>query len=158
MVCNIWWNLIKVWLEAVFNEVLLASSLLNPPCLSRLERAGPPWLGGNWACFAGLQILACAGGINLKQLFFGINNSIEFFFTAEASTGRASPGFSYVDLFARQCSNQVLPGISSGWVKGMEGVPFWLMAAVCLWPGPVQSVCVCWEARIQGALCVGQAD
>eukprot|EP00983_Pelagomonas_calceolata_P070850 1150959-Pelagomonas_calceolata.AAC.1 len=41
--------------------VLPVSGLLNP-CLSRLERAGPLCLGGGWACFAGLQILACAGG------------------------------------------------------------------------------------------------
>eukprot|EP00983_Pelagomonas_calceolata_P131310 1161764-Pelagomonas_calceolata.AAC.1 len=83
--------------------VLLASGLLNP-CLSRLERAR-----------------SAVGRRRLGLLCWVPNSCMcwwKFVFIAEASTGRASPGFSYVDLLSLLVSvaiklRQAIPVVSA---------------------------------------------
>eukprot|EP00983_Pelagomonas_calceolata_P070171 1150676-Pelagomonas_calceolata.AAC.2 len=65
------------------------------------------WVGGVWVCFAGLQVIACAGG----------SFSVEFAFIVEASTGRASPSFSYVDLLS------LLVGVAAKICQGFPVAP-----------------------------------
>eukprot|EP00983_Pelagomonas_calceolata_P063117 1147594-Pelagomonas_calceolata.AAC.1 len=70
------------------------------PCLSTLERAR-----------------SAVGRRKLGLLCWALNCCMrwwKFVFIVEASTGRASPGFSYLNLFALRCSNQAMSGISSG--------------------------------------------